>query len=129
MSPIDPQHYRNPAGVQIIELIRHLPFSLGNAVKYVYRHEGKENAVQDLTKALWYLRDFLEHPTRAESVSEITPDLIAAVLEGVSPFETRGVLVLLDVARSSLSSEKILRAEGSLAETLLQQRLALHRAS
>lgn len=51
-----PPHYSaHPSGVEVIELTEHLPFCLGNAVKYVLRHRHKGNPVQDLEKALWYL--------------------------------------------------------------------------
>lgn len=49
-----PNHYVNKP-VECIEVSEHLGFCLGNAFKYVYRHVSKDNPVQDLKKALWYL--------------------------------------------------------------------------
>ena len=37
-----------------------LNFCLGNAVKYVLRCEHKDNKVQDLEKAIWYLKHEIE---------------------------------------------------------------------
>lgn len=55
-----PSHY-NQFSVEVIELTRALPFDLGNSVKYVLRSPFKGNAIQDLEKAEWYLRDYLAH--------------------------------------------------------------------
>lgn len=85
---VNPQHYRNSEGVQLIEVIRWLPFSLGNAIKYTYRNAHKENARQDLEKALWYLSDFSQNPTVVAAASEkVTPEIWDAVFQGVEPFE------------------------------------------
>ena len=35
-------------------------FNLGNAMKYIWRADLKEDAVQDLEKAIWYLMDEIE---------------------------------------------------------------------
>lgn len=53
-----PKHYNShPSGIEVIEITRHLPFDIGNAVKYLFRHGLKGNSRQDLEKALWYLKD------------------------------------------------------------------------
>lgn len=59
-----PAHYNgHPSGVECIELIRYLNFNLGSAVKYVFRRGEKGSVVQDLEKAVWYLRDFHRDPS------------------------------------------------------------------
>lgn len=58
-----PNHYECPGPVVRIECIdvaRHLSFNRGNAFKYLWRccHKGgRDQAVEDLRKALWYLED------------------------------------------------------------------------
>ena len=53
-----PRHYRShPSGIECIEVTRRLSFDVGNAVKYVWRRADKGTAVQDVEKALFYLRD------------------------------------------------------------------------
>lgn len=59
-----PKHYRSLGAMcdcgQVIECIsvtRHLNFNLGNAIKYIWRCDHKENTVEDLKKAVWYLND------------------------------------------------------------------------
>lgn len=40
-----------------IEITRHMGFNLGNAVKYIWRADLKDAAIQDLEKAIWYITD------------------------------------------------------------------------
>lgn len=57
-----PAHYlSHPSKVEVIDLTRHLPFGIGNAVKYVMRAPHKQNPQRDLAKALWYLSDSIGH--------------------------------------------------------------------
>lgn len=51
-----PPHYtQHPSGVECIEITEHMGFCLGNAVKYLWRADLKNNAVEDLKKARWYI--------------------------------------------------------------------------
>lgn len=51
-----PKHYNmHPSGIQCIEITQHMDFCTGNAIKYIWRHNNKQNPVQDLRKAIWYL--------------------------------------------------------------------------
>ena len=61
-----PQHYTShPSGVECIEITQHYDFSIGNAIKYLWRHglkneEGiseKDKTIQDLEKAIWYINN------------------------------------------------------------------------
>jgi len=61
-----PSHYTSdPSGVECIEITRHLNFNIGNAFKYVFRAGSKRlsyqdadmAAIEDLEKAIWYIRD------------------------------------------------------------------------
>lgn len=50
-----PPHYTShPSGIECITITEHMSFLLGNAMKYIWRHEGK-NGLEDLRKARWYL--------------------------------------------------------------------------
>ena len=57
VSAINPAHYRQGSGVECIDVVRYLPFSQGNAMKYVWRAGHKDDIKQDLDKALWYVND------------------------------------------------------------------------
>jgi hypothetical protein len=53
-----PKHYNNnPSGVEAIDVIEHMTFNIGNAVKYLWRAGFKPGtaAEQDLDKAIWYI--------------------------------------------------------------------------
>ena len=51
-----PSHY-NQGKYEAIDVIEdwQLNFNLGNTVKYISRAGHKDNIIQDLKKALWYL--------------------------------------------------------------------------
>lgn len=56
-----PKHYTShPSGVECIEVTQHMNFCLGNALKYIWRADDKGDPVQDLEKAVWYLRREIE---------------------------------------------------------------------
>jgi len=51
-----PPHYTAPpSGVECIQITEHMGFCLGNAVKYIWRADLKDNAVEDLKKARFYI--------------------------------------------------------------------------
>ena len=51
-----PKHYtEHPSGIECIEITEHMGFNLGNALKYIWRCDLKEDAVEDLCKARWYI--------------------------------------------------------------------------
>ena len=53
-----PQHYNgHPSGIECIEIVRHMGFNLGNATKYIWRADLKNDALEDLRKAAWYIAD------------------------------------------------------------------------
>lgn len=63
-----PSHYsylKKLAGVEVIDITRHLDFDLGNAVKYILRaghkteegYDDKTKTIEDLKKAIFYIND------------------------------------------------------------------------
>ena len=67
-----PDHYKAdfpPVEIECIDITRHLPFTVGNAFKYLWRAGRKdpEKTLEDLHKALWYLGDALDHETKPVS--------------------------------------------------------------
>lgn len=56
-----PPHYKaHPSGIECIQIVEHMSFNLGNAVKYIWRCEEKGNTLQDLKKAQWYIQREIE---------------------------------------------------------------------
>ncbi|VVE12635.1 hypothetical protein PCA20602_02715 [Pandoraea capi] len=52
-----PAHYtKHPSGVECIAITEHMGFNLGNAIKYIWRADLKNDAIEDLKKAEWYIR-------------------------------------------------------------------------
>lgn len=43
--------------IECIDISRHMGFNLGNVTKYVWRCDLKHDSIEDLEKAVWYLRD------------------------------------------------------------------------
>jgi hypothetical protein len=67
MTAVDhPDHYRKDTGYEAIDVIEAwgLGFSLGNAVKYICRAGLKQDALEDLEKARWYLDHEIERRRR-----------------------------------------------------------------
>jgi hypothetical protein len=76
---VHPDHYQFPNGGEILDVIEHLSFNLGSAIKYLYR-AGKKPAVSaqtDLDKAVFYIRreqqrlasqSSLAHPSSASRI-------------------------------------------------------------
>lgn len=56
-----PKHYTNhPSGIECIEIVRHMSFNRGNAIKYIWRAGEKNDEIEDLEKAQWYLGDEIQ---------------------------------------------------------------------
>ena len=65
-----PAHYTAYEGLEVIQLTEQMNFNRGNAVKYIARAGLKsyDTEIQDLKKALWYIRreiDRMEAKVRA----------------------------------------------------------------
>ena len=67
-----PAHYNShPSGIECIEIARHHNFNIGNTIKYIWRaglksEEGMEDTdkqVEDLNKAIWYIKDEIKRIT------------------------------------------------------------------
>jgi hypothetical protein len=52
-----PKHYTShPSGIECIQVTEHMSFCLGNATKYIWRADLKNDAIEDIDKAIWYLQ-------------------------------------------------------------------------
>lgn len=61
-----PAYYTShPSGIECIDVVRHYCFSIGNAIKYLWRAGLKkeqgideiDKEIEDLKKAIWYIND------------------------------------------------------------------------
>lgn len=65
-----PDHYnRHPSGVECIDVVEHMGFNLGNAIKYIWRADLKADADEDLRKAAWYVQREIERRRRQKEVT------------------------------------------------------------
>jgi hypothetical protein len=61
-----PSHYvSHPSGIECIQVTEHMGFNLGNAIKYVWRADLKDDALEDLRKAAWYISREIQKRERA----------------------------------------------------------------
>jgi hypothetical protein len=52
----EPPHYKaHPSGVECIEIVKHMNFCRGNAIKYLWRAGLKNDELEDLRKAAQYV--------------------------------------------------------------------------
>lgn len=67
MSTVDhPKHYNaHPSGVECIDIVRHMSFNVGNAMKYLWRADEKGAPIEDLEKAAWYIADEIKRRKEA----------------------------------------------------------------
>lgn len=54
------------AQIECIDITKHMNFSTGNAMKYLWRHELKGKPIEDLQKAIWYLNAEIERRKKQE---------------------------------------------------------------
>lgn len=62
-----PPHYTgHPSGIECITVTRHMGFNLGNAIKYLWRADLKNDAIEDMKKAIWYIQDEINKRSAVE---------------------------------------------------------------
>ena len=70
-----PSHYTShPSGIECIDIAEHHDFCIGNAINYLWRaglksEDGiskKEKQIEDLKKAIWYIKREIKHLSNGE---------------------------------------------------------------
>jgi hypothetical protein len=108
---INPDHYKRYP-VECITLTEHMNFCLGNAVKYIYRAGEKDDIVQDLRKAVWYINREIERiqngtsGTNGSTGGNQQPDTF-----GSSEWRSEGVELERPAAVRKLPEENVLRQD------------------
>lgn len=60
-----PSHYnQNGSGIECIDVVEHMPFNIGNAIKYLWRADHKGKDIEDLQKAVWYIQREIQRRDR-----------------------------------------------------------------
>ena len=75
MSNVDhPLHYNSQgSGIECIDVVEWMGFSLGNAIKYIWRADHKGNDIEDLEKARWYLDREIERRKKCKTQQSPSP--------------------------------------------------------
>jgi hypothetical protein len=65
-----PSHYTShPSGIECIQITEHYNFTVGNAIKYMWRQglkssgitDSKREQIQDCEKAIWYIQRHIQN--------------------------------------------------------------------
>lgn len=79
-----PKHYtKHPSGVECIEIVEHMNFCRGNAIKYIWRAGEKGEEIEDLRKAQWYLEREIARLGR-ERMAKKVPQEIGKTVGGTA---------------------------------------------
>lgn len=63
-----PKHYcSHPSGIEAIQVTEHMSFCIGNAIKYLWRADLKNDAIEDMKKAIWYINREIERRENGRS--------------------------------------------------------------
>jgi hypothetical protein len=74
-----PDHYNvHPAGVECVDIVEHMTFNVGNAIKYLWRADHKKG-LEDLRKAAWYVNREIERIQKLTARSGIEISLESIV--------------------------------------------------
>ena len=88
-----PKHYNNsPSGVECITVVEHMPFNIGNAIKYLWRCDDKDNPLEDLQKAKWYVDREIDRRITQQKEAEIEAMQAAQLEQEKVPYTIQGVL-------------------------------------
>lgn len=64
------------APIECIDVVENMNFCRGNAIKYLWRAGGKQNEIEDLYKAKWYVeREIARLERAAEAASAGDPEV------------------------------------------------------
>lgn len=65
-----PSHYnKHPSGIECIVITQHFNFNIGNAIKYLWRAGLKNDLLEDLKKARWYVDKEIERLAEAKKTA------------------------------------------------------------
>ena len=62
-----PPHYnQHPSGVECIDIVEHMSFNIGCAMKYLWRADHKDSDIEDMEKATWYIQREIQRQRKAK---------------------------------------------------------------
>ena len=64
-----PKHYTShPSNIECIQITEHMNFCLGSALKYLWRAGLKNDRIEDLKKARWYITREIDRLSNSASI-------------------------------------------------------------
>ena len=91
-----PDHYQSEGGIEVIDVIESfgLGFCLGNAVKYILRCGKKDDAIQELKKAKWYIdREISNIQKEDNATASMTKKILSCKSSKKAKKSSRGSMV------------------------------------
>ena len=115
-----PEHYTShPAGIECIQITEHMNFCLGNALKYIWRADLKNDAIEDLEKAKWYIQREIDRRTQKTYVDIVVSITAPASASTVTAHVSDGSLRWeAEIPTSCIDTSRV-SAETSLWGTAL----------
>lgn len=115
---INPSHYKTSSGIECIDVVRHLTFSQGNAIKYIWRQGKKANEEKnDLQKANYYLNDLINDMRNGKGYDWIDQKEAESIMDSVDIDGWRK-LAIIGILTGELAYAKILIAKQIAEERL-----------
>mgnify|MGYP003334941178 CR=1 FL=1 len=101
-----PKHYTShPSGIDCIQITEHMGFNLGNAIKYIWRADLKNDAVEDLKKAVWYIRREIDRRTKPQKIGWESSQEYLDFCEEIDKATANKVLLKLEIAQAQMEFE------------------------
>lgn len=66
-----PKHAACGEPIECIDLVELLPYNVGAAMKYLWRHPYKGAPIQDLRKAAWYIQREIDRRNALEQMPKV----------------------------------------------------------
>ena len=102
-----PIHYTShPSGIECIDIAERLNFNLGNAFKYLWRHQLKGRPTKDLMKSVWYLNREIARISEGEvpQSAMVPPEEIDLIIGYPSLVHNAMVCILLSTLSNNPSA-------------------------
>ena len=124
---IQPDHYKaHPSGVECIDIIEHMNFNLGNAIKYVWRAglKGDNPVEQDLKKAVFYIEREIDRLRGVSPKADEDLKEIEALCEKLKELQGERRLIKLhnEIHKLPAIDDRIWRVESQLKQKMAESK-------
>lgn len=122
MDVFNPDYYRNaPINFECIDLSEQYSFNAGNAIKYMFRLNGKDTVHKNIGKAIWYTKRAIAHGERFMPILPTENMNAAQMLDMLEMIDWAGCTELWDVLAACARGEEDAPAVLNILEKLQKQ--------